>query len=147
EKEKVSFDEKMIQVGKVRLKVEIADTDARRSRGLMNRQKMAENHGMLFIFDYKRTLSFWMKNTYIPLSIGFFDEEKRLMEILDMDPVASVMDQKTPFYRSKSPAQYALEVNKGWFQRNGVEVGSTWSWVTKPTEKSGTDQGRAEKSR
>lgn len=60
-----------------------------------------------------------------------------------MEPMKSVMDQQTPLYRSQSPAQYALEVNKGWFERHKIKVGTQWNWASGGDEKSGTDQGPA----
>lgn len=129
EKEKVEFLHKNIVVGKVKLNVEIADTDALRSQGLMHRQKMANDHGMLFIFDKEKILSFWMKNTFIPLSIGYFDSNRKLLEIIDMKPMTSVMDRKTPLYRSRKPAKYALEVNQGWFKKHKIGPGTKWEWA------------------
>ena len=60
-----------------RLDVDIVDTDATREKGLMYRKSMPENYGMLFVYDSEQSMNFWMKNTYIPLSIAFFDKEKK----------------------------------------------------------------------
>jgi uncharacterized membrane protein (UPF0127 family) len=109
------------------LKVEIADSPMAREKGLMFRSKLAHDEGMLFIFDKEELLSFWMKNTFIPLSIGFFDSKKRLTEILDMDPVVSEIQSELPRYTSKQLSKYALEVNKDWFKKNNVKVGSEFS--------------------
>ena len=68
--------------GKVPLNVELADTPAERARGLMFRQSLGESEGMLFVFEKPETPSFWMKNTKIPLSIAFFDEDKKLINIV-----------------------------------------------------------------
>ncbi len=103
----------------VRLQVEIADTDAERQRGLMERTALGENRGMLFIFEGEQTLSFWMKNTLIPLSVAYLDSEGRIVDIQDMLPL-----DETP-HPSAEPAQYALEVNQGFFEEHGVEVGDT----------------------
>ncbi len=103
----------------VKLQVEIADTDAERQRGLMERTALGENRGMLFVFDSEQTLSFWMKNTLIPLSVAYLDSEGRIVDIQDMQPL-----DETP-HPSAEPAQYALEVNQGFFEKRGVKVGDT----------------------
>ena len=128
-KEKLEFEKKKIVLGKVGLTVEVADSDARRAQGLMYRQKMGEHHGMLFIFPKEERRSFWMKNTYIPLSIGFFDKNQKLLQVLDMKPMTSVMEKHTPLYRSHKPAKYALEVNQGWFKKNKIPLGTKWEWA------------------
>ncbi len=105
--------------GEVRVRVEIADDDFERARGLMYRTALAENRGMLFVYGAQQKLSFWMKNTLIPLSIAFMDAEGRIVDIQDMKP----LDDDPPSYVSAKPAQYALEVNQGFFEKRGVEVG------------------------
>ena len=104
---------------KVRLRVEIADDLIEQSRGLMNRTALAEDRGMLFVYDEERERSFWMKNTLIPLSIAYIDSEGRIVDIQDMKP----LDDDPPHYVSAEPARYALEVNKGFYDEKGVEVG------------------------
>ena len=103
----------------VRVRVEIADDAFEIARGLMYRTTLAENRGMLFIFEGEQTLSFTMKNTLIPLSIAFIGSEGRIVDIQDMKP----LDDDPPSYVSARPAQYALEVNQGFFEERGVEVG------------------------
>ena len=99
------------------VKVEIAAEPEERNQGLMYRQKLPDGEGMLFIFDYDQILSFWMKNTYIPLSIAFITFDGRIIDILDMYPhdLNSVMSSRS--------ARYALEVPQGWFLRAGVRLG------------------------
>jgi uncharacterized membrane protein (UPF0127 family) len=104
---------------KVEVRVEIADSDSERARGLMHRTALAEKRGMLFVFRSEERLSFWMKDTLIPLSIAFMDSEGRIVDIQDMKP----LDDDPPSYVSAEPAQYALEVNQGFFDERGVEVG------------------------
>ncbi len=104
---------------KVEVRVEIADDDAERARGLMHRTALAENRGMLFVFRREEQLSFWMKDTLIPLSIAFIDSEGRIVDIQNMKP----LDDDPPSYVSAEPARYALEVNRGFFEERGVEVG------------------------
>jgi uncharacterized protein len=78
---------------------------------------------MLFIFDSELPLSFWMKNTYIDLSIGFFDKNRTLVDVQEMKRTYS-MTVNFPSYVTKKPAQYALEMNSGWFSANKVKLGS-----------------------
>ena len=103
----------------VEVQVEVADDDAERQRGLMGRTALGEDKGMLFVFDGEQELSFWMKGTLIPLSVAYMDSEGRIVDIQDMKP----LDDEPPHYASAEPAQYALEVNQGFFDERGVEVG------------------------
>jgi len=103
----------------VEVEVEIADDTEEMARGLMGRTALAEDAGMLFVYPDERELSFWMKDTLIPLSIAFMDEEGRIVDLQDMRP----LDATPPHYNSAEPARYALEVNKGFFDERGVEVG------------------------
>ena len=104
---------------KVELRVEIADGIYEQMRGLMYRKKLGEHRGMLFVYQDERELTFWMRNTYIPLSIAYIDSEGRITDILDMKP----LDDRRPHYVSSEPVQYALEVNQGFFDEHGVKVG------------------------
>ena len=112
-----------IKVGNKTLKVKLAITPAQQRQGLMNVQgmgptKLPKDEGMLFIYRREEILSFWMKNTSLPLSIAFIDKNNIITEIRDMEPMG--MDR----VRSAKPAQYALEVNQGWFTKNNVKVGA-----------------------
>lgn len=122
--EKIIFTKKIIKLNNKSINVEIADTQKKRNRGLMNRSKLEKNHGMLFIFKDELTRSFWMKNTFIPLDIAFFNKDKTLIEVSQMIPMKSVMDKKTFQYESKKKAMYVLEVNKGWLKSNGIKLGA-----------------------
>jgi uncharacterized protein len=106
---------------KVGVRVEVADDLAEQAKGLMDRTTLGENRGMLFVYPEERELSFWMKNTLIPLSIAFIDSERRIIDIQDMKP----LDDEPPSYVSAEPAQYALEVNQGFFEERGVKVGDS----------------------
>jgi uncharacterized membrane protein (UPF0127 family) len=106
---------------KVEVRVEVADDLTEQAKGLMDRTTLGENKGMLFVYPEERKLSFWMKNTLIPLSIAFIDSERRIIDIQDMKP----LDDEPPSYVSAEPAQYALEVNQGFFERRGVKVGDS----------------------
>jgi uncharacterized protein len=103
----------------VEVQVEVADDVSEQAKGLMYREKLGEDRGMLFVYPDERELSFWMKNTLIPLSIAYIDSEGRIVDILDMKP----MDDKPPHYTSSEPVQYALEVNKGFFEKEDVKEG------------------------
>jgi uncharacterized protein len=103
----------------VPVRVEIADTDAEWQTGLMGRTTLEGDAGMLFVFDQEQTLSFWMKDTLIPLSIAYIDAEGRIVDIQDMQP----LDDIPPQYVSAEPARYALEVNQGFFEERSVTVG------------------------
>jgi len=117
------FSKKQISVDNSKLTVEIADTPEKSAHGLMFRKTMSQDHGMLFIFPDEEPRSFWMKNTFLPLSIGYFSKEKVLIDIQDMEPVKSEMEQPK-VYPSAGPAKYALEVNQGWFKKNKIKLGA-----------------------
>ncbi|MDQ3910520.1 MAG: DUF192 domain-containing protein [Actinomycetota bacterium] len=103
----------------IEVEVEIADNEAERMKGLMERTELAENAGMLFVFEEEQPRSFWMKNTLIPLSIAYIDAEERIIDTQDMQPLDETV------HRSAGPAMYALEVHQGFFEERGVEVGDT----------------------
>ncbi len=121
---KISFEKRKIQVGLHALTVEVADTDLKRARGLMFRKKFVECDGMLFIFDRPERLSFWMKNTWMPLSIGYFDKNGRLLNVQEMEPSKSEMQTALPSYPSAGVAKYALEMPQGWFDKKKVSKGA-----------------------
>lgn len=104
----------------VLLVVEVADTDEERRRGLMGRERLAPNDGMAFVFDEAVSSGFWMKDTLIPLSIAFWDEEGRIVAILDMDPCEA---DPCPVYEPGTAYVGAVEVRQGLFEFRGVEVG------------------------
>ena len=106
-----------LRVGDQVFRVEVADTPEEWRRGLMNRTEMDEDAGMLFVFERERTLSFWMKDTLIPLSVAYISSGGIILEIHDLTP-----GDLTPV-ESRQPALYALEVNQGAFDRFGVRVG------------------------
>jgi len=102
----------------VNVRAEVASTPEERERGLMGRTELAEDAGMLFAFNREQPLSFWMKDTLIPLSIAYIDAQGRIVDIQDMQPL-----DETP-HPSAEPAKYALEVNQGFFEARGIEVGN-----------------------
>jgi hypothetical protein len=100
------------------LTVELATTPASRGCGLSHRDELPKNQGMLFIFSDRRPRNFWMKDTFIPLSIAYLDDSGRIFSIQDMVPL-----QTDEQYPSSRPASYALEVIQGWFRRHGIKAG------------------------
>ena len=109
---------------KVTLNVEIAKTVEARSQGLMNRKSLPDNTGMLFVFDEDAKWGFWMKNTLIPLSIGFIDNKWNLLEVKDMKVAPDPVNGPFEIYEPAAAYRYALEVNQGYFQRNGITAGA-----------------------
>ncbi len=122
--ESVSFKKKIAKIGTKTITVEIAETSKQLEHGLMYRKKMGADSGMLFIFPDEQTRMFWMKNTLIDLSIGYFNKQKKLVDIQEMKASTSLMQQDLPGYASKNPAMFALEMNKGWFKKNKIELGA-----------------------
>lgn len=96
---------------------EVARTPAERARGLMGRQSLALNHGMLFVFEQADTQCFWMRNTPLPLTIAFINNEGKIVNIADMQPLSD------DSHCSSQPVRYALEMEQGWFKKRGVLVG------------------------
>ena len=103
--------------GPVSLMVELALSPAQRQQGLMHRTELPDGEGMLFVFDRDQILSFWMMNTFIPLSIAYISSDGRIVEIFDMEPL-----NLNPVRSSRS-VRYALEVPQNWFQRAGLAPG------------------------
>jgi uncharacterized membrane protein (UPF0127 family) len=106
-----------LTVGKAKLVAEVVDTPDTRAIGLMHRFSLQPDHGMLFVFDRPQPLGFWMKNTYIPLSIAFVDADGKIVNIDDMRP----QDESTHW--SKGLALYAIEMRQGWFATKGIVAG------------------------
>jgi uncharacterized membrane protein (UPF0127 family) len=100
-----------------RVVAEVAATEASRTTGLMNRFSLQSDHGMLFVFKEAQPQAFWMKNTYVPLSIAFIGSDGRILNIDDMAP------QTENTHPSRGRALYALEMKKGWFAGRGIGPG------------------------
>jgi uncharacterized membrane protein (UPF0127 family) len=103
------------------LATEVSSDEPSRRLGLMHRKTLPENSGMLFIYPEPERLSFWMKNTHVPLSIAFIDDRGAIVQIRDMEP----LDERE--VRTDHRVRYALEVNRGWFERNGIKVGDSFT--------------------
>ena len=97
---------------------EVADTDPSRMQGLMHRQDLPQNTGMLFVFPWADQQSFWMRDTHIPLDVAFADMHGKILNIESGTPLS---EQKI---RSEGPAMYVIEVPKGWFALRGLEPGA-----------------------
>lgn len=97
--------------------VEVADTDQSRAQGLMFREHVADGTGMLFVFDHDQVLTFWMKDTLVPLSIAYISSDGKIIDILDMEA-----QSLKPVVSSRS-VRYALEVPQGYFARVGIREG------------------------
>jgi uncharacterized membrane protein (UPF0127 family) len=119
--------DKIILGGKI-IEVEIAANELEREHGLMYREELPDSVGMLFIFNGEQVLNFWMKNTFIDLSIGYFNQSRTLVDIQEMQKMNSVMSENLPTYPSAKPAKYALEMNKGWFKKNKIKLGSRFEF-------------------
>jgi hypothetical protein len=99
------------------IKVEVVRTEKEKEKGLMFRERLGKDEGMLFVYAREEMLSFWMKNTRLPISIAFIDKDGKIVDIQDMEPFSQEL------HVSAYPAKYALEMNRGWFARVGIKVG------------------------
>lgn len=106
-----------LTAGMYRITAEMANTPQTRQVGLMHRESMAENRGMVFVFEYDARHCMWMKNTLIPLSVAFLARDGTILNIADMQP-----QTETSHCAAKS-ARYALEMNEGWFDERGIGAG------------------------
>ncbi|TLY50452.1 MAG: DUF192 domain-containing protein [Gammaproteobacteria bacterium] len=106
-----------------RFDVELATDPASQQRGLMFRDEMAADHGMLFVFGEMAPRAFWMKNTHIPLDILFFDRDYKLVSASLRTPPCRSAGDDCPVYPSSGPAQYVLELNAGVAEKLGAKTG------------------------
>tara|TARA_B100001057_G_scaffold496413_1_gene597840 strand:- start:2129 stop:2539 length:411 start_codon:yes stop_codon:yes gene_type:complete len=107
-----------ISIEKENLCVELAISQREKSKGLMYRKDLSNTDGMLFIWKNEDRRCMWMKNTYIPLDLGFFREDLTLIEVRDLSP------RSLESVCSSEPAKYALELPKGWFSSHNIENNS-----------------------
>ena len=117
-----NFSEILINNGKnlIKINIEIADDNEKRMKGLMFREKLNENEGMLFVFDDEQYQTFWMKNTLIPLDIIFIDKNLKIVDIKNAVPCK---EEPCVIYKSEKAAEYVLEVNKNFTIKKGIKVG------------------------
>lgn len=115
-----------LTIGPHKVTAEVAATPEERATGLMNRFSLQPDSGMLFMFERAEPLAFWMKNTFIPLSIAFIAADGKIINIEDMKP------QSEDSHWSKGPALYALEMKKGWFAERGIGPGAVVKGIPAP---------------
>ena len=97
---------------------EAATTNQSRTVGLMHRERLAPNHGMLFVFDDKAQQCFWMRNTIVPLTIAFIEDDGTILQLADMAPKSEAS------HCSQRPVRFALEMEQGWFGKRGIAPGA-----------------------
>lgn len=107
-----------LSIGMYRIDTEVAADEPSRELGLMNRRSMQQQAGMLFVFGNSQRYCMWMKNTLIPLSVAFIDEQGKIINIADMQP------QTENSHCAEGSARYALEMNLGWFKAKGIGPGT-----------------------
>jgi hypothetical protein len=118
---------KSIKVGDTIVSVEVANTKKKRSKGLMYRESLGENEGMLFIFPYEGIHPFWMANTFIPLDILWINSSMEIVYIEENVPPCTKtgrLQSLCPSYKPEGYAKYVLEVNGGWSSGNDVVEGT-----------------------
>jgi uncharacterized protein len=108
------------------IKAEVAATDTQRQQGLMFREKMGQNEGMVFVFEAPASVCMWMKNTLLPLSVAFIDQEGKIVNIEDMKP------STTDSHCAKRLVRYALEMNQGWFKQKNIKHGTVIEGLPRP---------------
>lgn len=107
-----------LEMGGKEVTLEVAATEAARALGLMKRKTMTKDHGMIFIYREPQIMSFYMRNTWIPLSIAFLKSDGTVVNIEEMRP-----NTESPSHMSKGYCRYAIEMNKGWFAEHGIKAG------------------------
>jgi uncharacterized protein len=108
-----------------RIEAEVAADQGNRMQGLMQRRAMAANQGMLFVFPQAARHCMWMRNTLLPLSVAFLDEEGHILNVEDMKP------QTEDNHCAAAPARFALEMNAGWFASKGLKPGARVAGIEK----------------
>ncbi len=108
-----------LKAGSQTVRAEVAATDETRQKGLMFREKMAKNDGMLFVFPDIAYHAMWMRNTPLPLAVAFMDQSGKIVSIHEMQPHTETSHQ------AAGPARYALEMNSQWFAKNNIKTGDT----------------------
>lgn len=111
------------QNGDIEFRVEIADDPSERSRGLMDRNSLKDDEGMLFIFEKSNYVNFWMKNTLIPLDMIFIDQNHKIVHIANDVKPCPKGTLNCPLYPSELPVKYVLEINAGLSKKHGFRNG------------------------
>ena len=112
-----TFSADEIKINNLLSNIEVASNPNDRRKGLMFRKSLPEDHGMFFVWEYRKRQCMWMRNTYIPLNVAYIDTKGKILEIYEMLPLSE------DSICSKKRVKYALEVNLDWFKRNNVKVG------------------------
>ena len=112
-----TFSADEIKINDLLTNIEVASNPNDRRKGLMYRKSLPEDHGMFFVWEYRKRQCMWMRNTYIPLNVAYIDTKGKILEIYEMLPLSE------DSICSKKRVKYALEVNLDWFKRNNVYVG------------------------
>ena len=112
-----TFSADEIKINDLLTNIEVASNPNDRRKGLMYRKSLSEDHGMFFVWEYRKRQCMWMRNTYIPLNVAYIDTKGKILEIYEMLPLSE------DSICSKKRVKYALEVNLDWFKRNNVYVG------------------------
>ena len=112
-----TFSADEIKINDLLTNIEVASNPNDRRKGLMYRKSLSEDHGMFFVWEYRKRQCMWMRNTYIPLNVAYIDTKGKILEIYEMLPLSE------DSICSKKRVKYALEVNLDWFKRNNVQVG------------------------
>lgn len=114
-----------ITIGSAKVKVEVAKNEAERQKGLSGRKSLDNDRGMLFVFEKATSAVFWMKDTKIPLDLIWIKDGKVIKIDKGVQPEPGVSDDKLTRYYSNDPIDYVLEVNAGFSDKNGVEIGNS----------------------
>lgn len=114
-----------LTIGMYRIDAEVAADQNNRMQGLMQRRTMQPQQGMLFVFTEANRHCMWMRNTFLPLSVAFLDEQGNILNIEDMEP------QTEDNHCAARPARFALEMNKGWFVQKGIKAGAKLNGIDK----------------
>ena len=115
-------------IGTLTVEAQVAADETSRERGLMSRTNLAQDEAMLFVFPVPRPVSFWMKNTTVPLSVAYISPSGRIFEIHDLQPL-----DETPVPSASDAVSYALEMPRGWFERHGIPAGERIRGLPAPT--------------
>ena len=107
-----------LTAGEHPIQVYVARSEEERALGLMHRQDLPDGEGMLFMCDDRAVQSFWMKDTPLPLSVAFLEEDGTILKIADLEPHDLEPES------SEHPVRFVLEVNQGWFRERGIAPGA-----------------------